>query len=864
MHPTGLNLDWKGRLHGFNLFGLASSPKLAADLEDSQVVRLSRLTHVVVAPKVPERLSIKISDFDLQGCEVALSELWCKAYVGPLALATKDGRDCRLDKSRFIQVQLNVRDGVAKAVVDVGVPESQETWAIRLKLYRRRASSFFLQQKVLTLQTSLPRPEGNVDMSKPNDGASQPRIIGGSAKLEVLRLVDKNALQSLRVALGKALVEVISTPSSISEVRELLHCAQDLGPDTWRCGSVGEALIVAAGRGHPEVVLELLSAGVPPSIEAAWTAEKTGHLSIAHSIFARVPWDHPLPLLTRAMQHGMPLLAEYVLSQNPSSLVELKAADGAAAKMARATGCWTVLAALLDRGDPMPAPACALLDYALLAGHVGLARACLARCDGLEEMEHELKSCLGRGRFEIVREALEAQWRFRAKHWTEGEGPAFLSIERCLAEHPVECPVCFEPLHQDPGVMLNEKGLRACRHYICVECAEHLDDEAARLSRVWTARRDAQLQHIYRIPHPRGPTCPLCRAQFSEVKRLPNPTVDPRNFFRLSCVNNDPKCTTECTRLTEKAALSALCALLPLNATEFAPRLQTELWPAWTHNNGSNPQAPSLLEADFLRAGGMLAWLSDNLFELKLEEVRGDPPKLLDDPVAWFRYFDYDGKGRLTKPELLRGVAKAYNVAALAYASTPRSRARKVGVTKLRDLVEVVWDDGRWAEGVTLSDFECPGGLAERILAALPESEPQPFHSSVGDPTMSRFPMTVQEALAKARENDFQHCVDSLEHSKKRDEARKRAAGVVAPTPAADASTTTPATIIPAWDGLSTAQGQYSVDDSRRARSPSELRGRCPFCLAFTSTRGRAGNRIICTSCGNAFHPGAQNEVTEI
>lgn len=820
---------------------------------------LSRLCHAVLAPGVEERLVIRLSGVDLTyagrsgrqepGDAWAVSELRCKAYVGP-ARATREGPDGGLDKTRFTDVRLDFHDGVAEVELDVGTPDPQEPWALRLKLYRRPAHALFQQEKVAELLEAVPRPAGSAQLLPCQAG-----LPAGVCQLEVLRLVPSTALEGLQTSFGQVLLGAVTAGVDTADVRELCVGAAELGPGAVLGPAAVQALTTAAGMGKASVVAVMLDAGVPPSAEAARAAEQAGFLIIAYTILSRMQsWEQPASLLSRAMENRLPLLAESILLKDPGALKDLKPADGAAAKKAHAAGAWSVLAAMLARGDPMPAPPRKLLGYALRAGHAGLARACLARCEGFEDMEGALKTCLDNNRVEIVREALEAQWRTRANQWSLEEGPALLALECGPGDEPAECGVCFDPLHKDPGVMLGEHGLRVCQHYVCTECAEHVQDEAANRLRSWMARRDS------RLPRPPGPACPLCRALFVSARRLPDATVDPRAFFRLASLPRAEDDSPEQLRLTEKVALGALCALLPVNPVAFAPRLKDHLWPAWVHD-GKHQDEDALAEQDFLRPGGMLAWLSDHLLELKVEEQRGEAPGL-SDRRAWFQFFDYRGRGRLEKPELLRGVAKAYDVAVLASPRTPSRRARKVGVQKLRDLVDAVWDDARWADGVPLSDFEGPGGLAERLQAVLPAAESQ-------DPDRGAHALSVDEALAKARTEDFQHREEDEIRAKERGEARERANAQVAtclPRQSSGGSERPgPGQHAPQRVGAETllqnlfqaAQVSQVGGGAQRAGDgvlgASNVRIQCPFCPAVNACHAAPGHRVICGRCRSVF-----------
>ena len=101
----------------------------------------------------------------------------------------------------------------------------------------------------------------------------------------------------------------------------------------------------------------------------------------------------------------------------------------------------------------------------------------------------------------------------------------------------------------------------------------------------------------------------------------------------------------------------------------------------------------------------------------------------------------------MTKPQLLRGIAKAYSVAMLADQSTPARKARSCGIQCLRDLVDVLWNHESWVNGVTLEDFQRPARFAERLLAVLPIERggfDYPYQA-----------LTVDEAIAKAQARDL-------------------------------------------------------------------------------------------------------------
>ncbi|CAK0841736.1 unnamed protein product, partial [Prorocentrum cordatum] len=410
---------------------------------------------------------------------------------------------------------------------------------------------------------AVPRPTAQVQLI-----ASEHHAQVGSATLRVLRCVPPAARERLAASTSEVLIRAVRAGVCLEEVEELCRGARELGPGALEHPGAAEALDVAANMGNMAVVGVLLRAGVRASMDSVRRAEKAGQLDLAMRIFTHLAGDTSRPMLARALAERLPDVAERLVKDDPDALDDLPADGGSAAKMAHSAMAWTVLAMLIGRGDPLPAPPRQLLDYALRAGHAGLARVLLSHNEGFEDMEKSLRTCLENGRVEIVREALEAQWRVRASLWSDSTGPPLLSLECGPADEPAECGVCFDSLHVNPGVFVGAQGFRVCPHFICLDCAEHVQDEAVARHQRWRQRNDR------RFPEPPGPVCPLCRAPFKSAVRLKEPTVDPRSFFRLACVPDDrehggggedvAERRAEDLRLKRNIALGALTALLPV------------------------------------------------------------------------------------------------------------------------------------------------------------------------------------------------------------------------------------------------------------------------------------------------------------
>lgn len=799
----------------------------------TEFLELAQLSHAVVAPKVGEHLRIRMRDVKLpEDAGVDLREVRCKAYVGALKYLDPQVNREGIQKAKLKELRIDMHNGSATFEIDVGVPDPEEPWGIRVKLYHRPPAGLFSKHTLAELTDVIPRPMSRVACSP-----------GGHVGLEVLRLVPSSAREALKEVAGRVLCEAVHAGVKTCDIEELCIGAKELGEDTLHGKGAIDALERAAYGGKVECVETLLANGVPSTASAARAAE---HLvtpetvALAHTLLSHYVrpdgGGSKVSLLTYAIDERLPLVAEKLLDADPGCIFDLPPTAESAQRVHTA-GAWSVLAALLNRGDEMPYQPRSLLDFALRIGHARLARACLSRCEGFDSMQAALHTCLDHGRTEIVREALELQWRQRSNQWNDAAGPSLLALECGPADEPAECSVCFEPLHRAPGVFVADGGFRACQHFCCLECAEHVQDEANDRLRVWRMRRDS------RIPQPPGPVCPMCRAPFVQAVRLTDPTVDPRSFFRLSCLQECDD-TIETMHLREKAALGVLCALLPLNTARFGEILNQELWPAWCKVGSS---ADSLVETDFLRPGGMLAWLSSHLLERKVEKLRGSPPALRDDPEKWFRFFDYDGKGFLSKAEVLRGVAKAYDVSALARPETSMRHTRSEGVQRLRDIINALWDEVSWSNGVQLSQFLEPNGLAERLLTALPSPQAQAMYTTGSckrDASVS-----IEEALARARQADLQVCEEDNARAKERVERQRQALSVV-PLAGRRGRGGEPGR---AGAELMLASLIEVAREGSRGSVAPQIHIQCPFCTAVNQVRAASGHRVLCGGCRSTF-----------
>lgn len=705
---------------------------------------------------------------------------------------------------------------------------SQEPWCVRLQLFRGRARPF-AGKHVADVIEVIPQPASRVALRAPGVLGRACEI--GTATLEVLRLIPGSARQHLVEALSTELASAVadarsgetdmdstgtkpdavqsntevdkaSTAKSSSELDRVCTSIQELctgeaaHPVLARMGLQLLENLIYVGR--LTAIEVLMAEGVQPTVETVYAAEKAGSFELAHRLVERLKprvagtkaKDAGLQLVW-ALQQKLPGLADRILEYFPSTLKSLPCQPGSpAAKMAYTAGALRVVAALMQRGDPSPAPVRELLEAALTTGNVGLAQACLAKAKDEDlSAEEFVHICLVQGASEsghpqmrrastvLVREALEARWRERnaQQKWCSSSSEDLLALATVFTngpkEDPVECSICFESLHTSgPSVFLTKSGVRSCPHFFCQCCADQLEEDL-RYPIDWMDDLIDMGTSVARLE------CPLCRRQFQKVARLPDPTLDPVHFFRHACTpetfgDRQASAEPQDLRLRSEAAYAALCAVLPVDPAAFKAQFTNTLWPAWTSDKSVLTEG--LTEADFTSPGGMLSWLSNHLIELKVEQQRGTPPNLLEDPEAWFRHFDYDCNGLLSKNEVLRGLVKVANMSGMASTSSTHNRCD--GAQRLRDSLNDIWNDVRWKHGVPKKDFLGTDGLAKKLVEVLGGEEETNFAAmaslSSRCSSESNCSMSVEEALAKARAADLAAKHETKTERKKKSEPK--------------------------------------------------------------------------------------------
>ena len=130
-------------------------------------------------------------------------------------------------------------------------------------------------------------------------------------------------------------------------------------------------------------------------------------------------------------------------------------------------------------------------------------------------------------------------------------------LEVSSVESSAECPVCLEYLCEDGPLcvlMRPARGStrRACSHLLHERCAHSLQHSAS------------------------AGSCPCCRAEYTSIKRVPQPTEDPHGWFK--CVDAE-----EDGLLSQQQVADALAAAFPINCDKFEAVLP-QLWERWDLN----------------------------------------------------------------------------------------------------------------------------------------------------------------------------------------------------------------------------------------------------------------------------------------
>jgi len=237
-----------------------------------------------------------------------------------------------------------------------------------------------------------------------------------------------------------------------------------------------------------------------------------------------------------------------------------------------------------------------------------------------------------------------------------------------------ECAVCFEELFENGPTVLTQGRRRVCRHFICNECAKHLIEEE-------------------------DLNCPLCRAEFTGIRKLPDIRLKPKEWFDV--------CDQDGTgRLTRQELIDALTVILPIQMCRIEKDLEI-LWNKWDHDNTTRIR--------WDRAATTVIPYVIRKIDLP-QFQKGAIPDLrsIEEQSKWFDYWDRDGNGILDKQELARGLLKTFE----QYMT--KKRVRKL----VRNLLDELWVVlvGAGKESIGIQDFTKEDGFATTVRVVLDEA----------------------------------------------------------------------------------------------------------------------------------------------
>jgi len=268
----------------------------------------------------------------------------------------------------------------------------------------------------------------------------------------------------------------------------------------------------------------------------------------------------------------------------------------------------------------------------------------------------------------------------------------FFSYPASLASSDgMECPICFDPLYMNtPMGFVNMEEQLVCPHFICSRCAQCVATAAS------TAASIA------------GPKlrCPECRRSAPMTLPLPRLSNNPLGWFEFF---GGPDGVASMSTLIKAAS-----ALLPVDADKLSAAV----------DNGSLCDeslfderqrcslGPNLDLADFL-ASGLYMWLQRHEDE-HLHGRFGRLPQL-SNRAEWFRFWNTNSTGAMSRGELFRAVLLTLNVCSLD----------QDHVKEIRHRVAVFWDSALIEKGrrnacpmeetLTCAEFAARGGVGDRL-----------------------------------------------------------------------------------------------------------------------------------------------------
>eukprot|EP00922_Rhytidocystis_sp_ex-Travisia-forbesii_P007174 GHVS01010457.1.p1 GENE.GHVS01010457.1~~GHVS01010457.1.p1 ORF type:complete len:269 (+),score=27.86 GHVS01010457.1:429-1235(+) len=237
-----------------------------------------------------------------------------------------------------------------------------------------------------------------------------------------------------------------------------------------------------------------------------------------------------------------------------------------------------------------------------------------------------------------------------------------------------ECPICFGELHAEPLAVFTKGNNRVCSHFYHQRCA----------AAVMKAIRSRE--------------CPICRANFDGLLKIPDVTVDPVGWFWAVDLDSNG-------RLDKKEVVEVLKASLPIDWHILENRLDS-LWMKWDKDGSGTIEVEEMVRP----LDGLLAYVRKHIPSRRTNQSL-HPPSLREDKMKWFHYWDEDNNGTLDMEEVLRALVKTI---------CPKADIERI--CAIRGLLLALWDDfdPDRSGGVDAMEFCKLDGLADTVIANLP------------------------------------------------------------------------------------------------------------------------------------------------
>eukprot|EP01061_Rhynchopus_euleeides_P005038 TRINITY_DN1429_c0_g4_i1.p1 TRINITY_DN1429_c0_g4~~TRINITY_DN1429_c0_g4_i1.p1 ORF type:complete len:300 (+),score=119.37 TRINITY_DN1429_c0_g4_i1:46-900(+) len=232
-----------------------------------------------------------------------------------------------------------------------------------------------------------------------------------------------------------------------------------------------------------------------------------------------------------------------------------------------------------------------------------------------------------------------------------------------------ECPICFEPLCEQPVAgLLHGADIRACRHFFHHTCMTEFA--------VFTGTEE------------KG-ECPMCRAEFTSIDQLPNPTTDADRLFHFIDVDRSGN-------LTPEEVVDVVRATCNVSEDDIE-KLVEQKWGRWDKDKSKG--------IEWKEFPDLLKFILESLPKGALTIT----PSITQGRDEWFDYWDRDRSGYLDKDEVARALIKTFG----------KNGYRTV--KQLQAVIESVWPlfDPDHSNTITREEFLIHDGLADTICACL-------------------------------------------------------------------------------------------------------------------------------------------------